>query len=62
MDLSLSQGDGGEFLGEPHLFGKLVQVSGRVSASRQHEDERSGGGGFFKHGRQVSCLKYNKKK
>ena len=48
-DLALAQGDGRELLGELHFFGKFIEVSGRVSARRQLEDEGSGGVGVFEH-------------
>lgn len=43
-DLALAQRDGTHFLREMHGVSKLVEVSSRVSARRQDENEGSAGG------------------
>lgn len=60
--LALAQGDGRELLGELHLFGKLVEVSGGISARREHKDEGCDGIGVFEHGRQVGRLRDRERK
>ena len=52
-DLALAQRDGTHFLGELHDVSKLVEVSSRVSARGQNEDEGGGGGRLLEDHRQV---------
>ena len=46
-DLPLSKRDGRQFFVKLHLLGKLIEISGRVCARGEDEDERGGGGGVF---------------
>lgn len=54
--LALTQGNGREFLGELHLFSKLVKVGSRVSAWGQHKHQGDGGTGVPEHDGEVSGL------
>ena len=54
--LALSEGDGRQFLGEPHLFSELVEIGGGIRPDWEDEDEGRGRRGVLEHQRQVGRL------
>lgn len=58
----MAQRDGAQFSGELHDVGKLVEVSGGVSAGGQHKDERDGGRRLLEDCGQVRGLEEEQEK